>query len=106
MLPATPGSAAIRLCRPPVTGEPQEGASEPEAKRLALASWVEIAGHRHGNHYTAWRLAYRKSLDCTPLAQGRVRCVAIGHPCTISQVTPPDWQSDPDLVPVPAPRMR
>ena len=105
-LAAAPASAAIRLCKPVLTGEAHDAAHEDDARRLALESWVAIAERRHGNRFTAWRLAYMKSLDCAALARGRVRCVATGSPCTISQVTPPAWQLEPDLIPVPAPRMR
>ena len=82
MCPAA--EAAVRLCRPAVSGAVGEAKTEQEAKRFAIASWVARA-NQYGVAYTSWRMANNKRLACKAGGNGTVRCQATANPCTIAQ---------------------
>lgn len=97
-----PGAeAAIRLCQQMVTGGARSGETLPVAQRAALAAWVNAVTARHGPRYTAWRIAYRKALECRAEAGGGNICEACGQPCGIEYVKPPKVVPLPRLWPVP-----
>jgi hypothetical protein len=82
MCPAA--EAAVRLCRPAVSGAVGEAKTEQEAKRFAIESWVARAG-QYGVAYTSWRMANNKRLACKAWGNGSVRCQATANPCTVAQ---------------------
>jgi hypothetical protein len=82
--PAPDAAAAVRVCRPAVSGAVGEGKTDLEAKRLAVASWATRAG-QYGAAYASWRIANNKKLICTAGGHGRMRCQATANPCTIVQ---------------------
>ena len=82
--PVPDARAAVRVCRPAVSGVVGEAKTEQEAKRLALASWVARAG-QYGADYASWRMANNKRLACRAASNGVMRCQATARPCAISQ---------------------
>jgi hypothetical protein len=76
--------AAVRICRPAVSGAVGEAKTEQEAKRFTISSWIARAG-QYGVAYTSWRMANNKRLACRAGGNGTVRCQATANPCTISQ---------------------
>jgi hypothetical protein len=82
MCPAA--EAAVRLCRPAVSGSVGEAKTEQEAKRFAIASWAARAS-QYGVAYTSWRMANNKRLACKAGGSGSVRCQATANPCVIAQ---------------------
>ncbi|MEO1542546.1 MAG: hypothetical protein AAFR75_00775 [Pseudomonadota bacterium] len=85
--------AAVRVCKPLVVGQIEQAATEKDAKRAALASWVEKS-KRAGMEYPSWRLANNRRLRCEVVGRQH-ECVALGQPCTIRQVAPkPPLQPD------------
>ena len=98
---AANAEAAVRACtRTALASGPIEAASEVEAKREALAKWMESAAQL-GEGFTSWRLAFGKSLECNKTDSGRFNCEARGQACTIRQV--PD-QSGFSIQPAPGQR--
>jgi hypothetical protein len=87
LLQAFPQSsrAAVRLCEAPVSSGSVKGATESAARRGALAAWKAEAFVKHGERYTAWRLAVEKVLKCLPGKTGGFECLARAAPCTIEQ---------------------
>jgi len=85
---SAPAAAAVRICKAPVTGRQREAASEAQARKLALDSWIAEAG-KLGPNFVSWQLAINKKLSCQGSALTSYRCQAVGQPCTISQVPPP-----------------
>jgi hypothetical protein len=82
---AAPDSeAAVRMCRPVVSGAVGEAKTEQEAKRVALESWAARAG-RYGAAYASWRTANHKRLACRAGGNGVTRCQATASPCAIAQ---------------------
>jgi len=82
--PLSGAEAAVRVCRPTVSGAVAEAKTELEAKRIALDSWVARAG-QSGAAYASWRMANNKRLACRAGGNGVIRCQATGRPCTIAQ---------------------
>lgn len=80
--PAT-AIAAVRQCMPTVAASGTHPQSEAEARRIALEQWV-VAASIHGEGFTRWQLAERRSLTCSRAAGGFL-CQAVGLPCIISQ---------------------
>lgn len=87
LLATAPASAAVRSCKPAVVSGPVVASAEPEARKAALAGWVEKAG-THGVAFTSWRLADQRSIRCERRAEGAFACVAAGAPCRIEHVPP------------------
>jgi hypothetical protein len=85
-----PAAAAVRTCVAPQTSGVVSGATEPEARRKAMAAWTAKA-RAIGQGYAAWSLAVNKALKCAPAAAGKSGfvCFALGAPCTIRQAPPP-----------------
>jgi hypothetical protein len=81
---APDAAAAVRVCRPAVSGAIGEGKTDQEAKRLAIANWATRAG-QHGAAYASWRIANNKKLICAAGGHGRMRCQATANPCAIVQ---------------------
>lgn len=79
--------AAWVICDDMIEGDTASAETEPEARRLALANWVQKASVL-GVAYTRWQLAWNHRLTCTSEA-GAVRCSARGRPCRVSQLPPP-----------------
>ncbi len=86
--PAQIADAAWAICNATIESGVVIADTELEGKRRALADWVEQA-RSGGVAFTRWQLAWNRRLICEPEADGRVRCVARGRPCRISQVPPP-----------------
>jgi hypothetical protein len=84
LCPALDARAAVRVCRPAVSGAVGEATTEQEAKRLALANWVARAG-QYGAGYSSWRMANNKRLACRAGSNGSTRCQATATPCIIKQ---------------------
>jgi hypothetical protein len=82
--PAPDAGAAVRICRPAVSGAVAEAKTEQEAKRFALESWAARAG-RYGAGYASWRVANNKRLACRAGGNGVTRCQATASPCAIAQ---------------------
>jgi hypothetical protein len=76
--------AAVRLCKPIVSGGFVAGATEMEARKAALDGWKAKALD-HGEEYASWRLAADKFLECLPRKGGGYECIARAAPCTIEQ---------------------
>ena len=101
--------AAIRYCQPMLIGAERTAATEVEARKLALESWVQSA-RQLGAEFTGWRIANNKTLSCrkSPAARSGggdgqalvFTCQARAAPCTISQV--PLESAPPPSVPNPA----
>jgi hypothetical protein len=88
LLSAAPrAEASWAICLDTLTGAAMTARTELEAKRKALADWVDKAGTQ-GVAFTRWQLAWNRQLTCEPVGDGQMRCVARGRPCRISQ-TPP-----------------
>jgi hypothetical protein len=87
--PGRPAQAAVRVCVAPQTSGVVMGATEPEARRKALAAWI-LKAKAFGDGYAAWTLAANKALKCTPAQAGKggFVCFALGSPCTIRQAPP------------------
>ncbi len=83
-----PAAAAVALCQPLLIGEPAEAATEPDARRAALADWT-VRAKAIGVEYTRWQLAWNHRLSCATVPTGQVRCIASGRPCRISHAPPP-----------------
>jgi hypothetical protein len=84
LYPLPEAEAAVRICRPAVSGAVGEAKTEQEAKRIALDSWVARA-REYGAAYASWRMANRKRLACRAGGNGVIRCQATGRPCAIAQ---------------------
>ena len=84
LYPLPAAEAAVRTCRPAVSGALAEAKTEQEAKRIALDSWVARAG-QYGAAYASWRMANNKRLACRAGGNGVIRCQATGRPCAIAQ---------------------
>jgi hypothetical protein len=84
LYPVPDAGAAVRICRPAVSGAAGEAKTEQEAKRFALESWVARAA-QYGAAYASWRMANNKRLACRAGANGVTRCQATGQPCVIAQ---------------------
>lgn len=82
-----PAGAAVRSCKPAVASGPFVADAEIEARKRALAGWVEKAAS-HGVAFTSWRLADQRSIRCQARSEGGVACVAAGAPCRIEHVPP------------------
>ena len=76
-------AAAVRQCLPVVAVSARHATSEAEARKAALQSWIDHA-RLHGETFTRWQLADKRSLRCERTATGHL-CLAVGAPCTISQ---------------------
>lgn len=87
VLSTAPAGAAVRSCMPAVTSGPFVAGAEIEARKAALAGWVERAGS-HGVAFTSWRLADQRSIRCQARSEGGFACVAAGAPCRIDHVPP------------------
>ena len=77
--------AASRPCLPSILVIATDAKSEIEARRKVLLAWSAEAG-KHGEAFSSWRLAWRKSVDCGRLPTGEFQCRAAAQPCGISQV--------------------
>jgi hypothetical protein len=88
LLTMGPADAAVKLCKPPVAGQPREAPNELQAKKLALDSWIAEVG-KFGPNFVSWQLAINKKLACKASTDKSVRCQAVGQPCTISQTPLP-----------------
>ena len=86
--------AAVGLCADTIISPLYEAATEPVAKKLALAHWQRLAGE-HGPGFTRWNLAWNRRLLCEKTAQGTFKCQASAAPCTIQQVPPPPGETKP-----------
>jgi hypothetical protein len=85
-LSATCGDApaAVRLCKPVVSGGLVTGNEETATRKAALDAWKALA-LEHGEQYASWRLAADKFLECLPGKGGGYECIARAAPCTIDQ---------------------
>ena len=82
-------SAAVRSCKPAVSGAIARAPDEATGKRKALESWTSKAA-QFGQAYTSWRIAYQKVLGCKKAVSGEgVECIAYAAPCTIAQTPSP-----------------
>jgi hypothetical protein len=79
------GDAAVRVCKPLTTGAIVEAASELEARRGAMLSWIKLA-EAHGPGFVRFQLAWDRQSVCTRAETGSFRCQTAGRPCTISHV--------------------
>lgn len=80
-----PASAAVRRCGDIVVTAGEDRVSEANAKKKAMAAWIEKAA-KLGPAYTAWQIAAGHQLSCLKLPDGTHRCQAIGRPCGITNV--------------------
>jgi len=78
-------SAAVNDCLPLLKANPAEASTAIDAKRQALANWLEHAS-KHGVEYTRWSIAWNRELACVSSGRGTTVCQAAGHPCTLRQV--------------------
>ena len=92
--------AASRPCLDVIITFGTDPASELEARKKALAAWTAEA-RKHGEAFTAWRLAWQKTLECGRMPQGGFQCRAVGRPCGISNVP---GNLPPGSTPVPRPK--
>ncbi len=81
-----PVLAAVSECLAEMSGKAVEHNVELEARKQALANWVEKAG-KIGPGYTRWQLAYDRRIDCSKASAG-YSCHAIARPCMIKHVPP------------------
>ena len=77
--------AASRPCFPSILVFATDAKSEPEARKKVLLAWSAEA-RKHGEAFTGWRLAWKKSIECGRLPTGGFQCRAMAQPCGISQV--------------------
>lgn len=90
---AAPATAAVRVCTEPVSSPFVRNAVELEAKKEAMARWVEAA-KAAGIEHPAWRIAADKIFKCLPIAGG-FECVARARACTIKNAPPGSRQTGP-----------
>ncbi|MFN3867682.1 MAG: hypothetical protein ACK4MF_01295 [Hyphomicrobiaceae bacterium] len=81
---ASPATAAVRDCKPPVLGDVVEAAREVDARRMALDAWKRRVAPL-GKPYENWRIATEKRLACKPTVSNTHRCAAYAAPCTVKQ---------------------
>ena len=79
--------AAVKSCLDPLEGKQVQAKVELEAKKQALADWLEKA-KQNGPEYVRWELAFNRRIECSKIATGEFRCQAIGRPCSIQHVPP------------------
>ena len=77
--------AATRPCLPAIQVFATDPTSETEARRKVLLAWSTEA-RKHGEAFTSWRLAWKKSIECGRMPAGGFQCRAVAQPCGISQV--------------------
>jgi hypothetical protein len=85
ILLSSTASAAVNDCLPLIKADPAEANAAMDAKRQALANWLERAS-THGVEYTRWGIAWNRELACVSSGRGTIVCQAAGHPCTVRQV--------------------
>ena len=88
-LAAPAARAAVYECAAELAGKPIEARTELEARRLALMDWTEQA-RKLDPAYTRWQIAYNRRIDCSGAPAPGFKCQAIGRPCMVKQVPPPD----------------
>ncbi len=83
-----PAEAAVRVCAGHVSSDVAKAATEADAKREAITSWVRKATS-DVIPFPAWRIANTKVVKCVRAPTGKgFECVAYASPCTIRQAAP------------------
>ena len=97
---ATVSHAAVRTCTARIASIAAKDPTEQGAKAKAIDDWM-LKAKGAGIDKPAWRLAASRSLLCqqVPGPDKMFECIAVGHACSISQVTP-----KPDRRGIPRPR--
>ena len=90
LIAAGTASTAAAQCKPLLSAQgglftvslSTPGTATVSAKESAVRNWQRKAGEGYGPEFANWKLAQNNQISCQTIVVLRVRCTAIGQPCS------------------------